>query len=213
MDDLDSCSGGVADTAGGTLEACYVIRTALIVLCCMGDCLRIPMNVSLFFSGSQHRIVPRLAAFWAPSLSQHFFPLISSLLFFFFCRPNFWPSLCYSSLSPSPLLTVVVAEARHQRQVWPVQSFFTPQRERNILYWFCLVHSLFLSLFVSVSGRLFPDLCTNIMPAVFSISLFLIFPTSPLGFPKCLLFSLFWVLLVVTASNLSTLICKTLLSG
>lgn len=124
----------------------------------------------------------------------HLYPSIFSSRFLValsLYRPNFWPSFiilfisqsvsfahclcCWGSSSATGLTCAVVFFLHRGKETSCIDSAPSTQ-------------SFSLSLFVSVSGRLFPDLCTNVVPAVFSISLFLIFPTSPLGFPKCLLY-------------------------
>lgn len=140
---------GLFDPAGGTVEAQSVVLTAPPVLCCMGDCFGIPMNVCFFFYISSVvlflspilSLAPSSLAF-SPSFSYrslwlhiHLFLSFVVLIFCLFLG---------LSLSLAAFVAVWV-EGCQQQQVWAVQSFVTPLRGRNIFYWCCPLLSLFVS--------------------------------------------------------------------
>ena len=134
--------------AGGTVEAQSVLPAALPVLCCMGDRLGIPMNFFLlllllffFFASTQSLFLSPVPSL-TPSSSNFLFPLIFLSLSLpphppvFVLRCSYFLSACLIS-RPSPSLAAFVAVwvegCQLQQQVWAVQSFVIPLREKKHL--------------------------------------------------------------------------------
>lgn len=192
MDDPDSCSLVVragAGTAGGALEAPNVIQTALIVLCCMGDCPGIPMNVGCFFffgvggGVSQHPSWTPFFLLLHPNIfSPNFFIALPLHLLIFY--PSFFLFVhLVCLLRCLSLLLKVVGSDRSE-----LCSHFLHHWGEEASCIDSAPSTCSLSLFVSVSGCLL-FLFSQPLSAVFSVPLFLVFPTS-LDFWKYLWFTL-----------------------
>lgn len=118
------------DPAGDTVEAQSVTLAAKPLMCCMGDRLRIPMNVVLFSCidsitvSSISSRVSTSSGFFLPS-----FLCCSCINIHLFCSFLSFVPLSHHCVTWSLLLAVVLtvwAEGCQLQQVWAVRSFVTP---------------------------------------------------------------------------------------